>query len=219
MLGAEPIALGDESIILNGADGTFRAFTIGNREYVLEGIASDAEGVAEYDADASAVRLVKAPAKPAKLVFTYNGGLEIAIDILAENASYDENAVKVNCTIINATADSALTSKLIAVLLKSKDDNGAQSLSFFAKAGSQPESLGAIRTENGEIFVDMLLPEGYTFTLNAADENGASLLCEDAGNEGILVNAGEASSASLTISIVEKDEVWGLRALWGAITK
>lgn len=219
MLGAEPTALGDDSIILNGADGTFRAFTIGSREYVLEGIASDAEGVAEYDADASAVRLVKAPAKPAKLVFTYNGGLEIAIDILAENASYDENAVKVNCTIINATADSALTSKLIAVLLKSKDDNGAQSLSFFAKAGSQPESLGAIRTENGEIFVDMLLPEGYTFTLNAADENGASLLCEDAGNEGILVNAGEASSASLTISIVEKDEVWGLRALWGAITK
>ena len=218
-LGAEPTALDDESIILNGAEGTFRAFTIGGREYALEEITSDAEGIVEYDADASTIRLVKAPAQPAKLVFVYNGGLEIAIDILAENAGYDENAIDVSCTVANATADATLTSRLIAVLLKSKGDNGAESLSFFAKAGSQPESLSAISTESGEIYVDMLLPEGFTFTLNAVDENGASLLCEDAGNEGVLVNAGEASSVALTITITEKEEVWGLRALWGAITK
>ena len=211
--------LTDDSIILNGAEGSFRAFTVGNREYVLEGITSDAEGIVEYDAEASTVRLVKLPAQPAKLVFVYNGGLEIAIDILAENAQYDENAVSVNCSIVNATTNAALTSKLIAVLIKSEGEDGAESLSFFAKAGSQPESLSAIRTENGEIYVDMLLPEGYTFTLNAVDENGASLICEDAGNEGILVNAGDSAAASLTITLIEDEEVWGLRAIWSAIVK
>ncbi|MBR5262708.1 MAG: hypothetical protein IKV49_02685, partial [Clostridia bacterium] len=218
-LSTEPTVLTDDSIILNGAEGSFRAFTVGNREYVLEGITSDAEGIVEYDAEASTVRLVKLPAQPAKLVFVYNGGLEIAIDILAENAQYDENAVSVNCSIVNATTNAALTSKLIAVLIKSEGEDGAESLSFFAKAGSQPESLSAIRTENGEIYVDMLLPEGYTFTLNAVDENGASLICEDAGNEGILVNAGDSAAASLTITLIEDEEVWGLRAIWSAIVK
>ncbi|MBQ7044234.1 MAG: hypothetical protein IJN78_06465 [Clostridia bacterium] len=218
-LGAEPTVLSDNSIILNGADGTFKAFTVGGREYVLENITSDIEGIAEYDAAASAVRLAKLPEQPAKLVFVYNGGMEIAIDILAENAQYDENAVNVSCGIVNASGDAELSSKLVAVLLKSKSDNGAESLSFFAKEGSQPDSISAIVLEDGELYVDMLLPEGYTFAVNAVDENGASLVSEDAGNEGILVNAGSASAVSLTITLEKAEEVWGLRALWGAVSK
>lgn len=216
-LGAEPTVLSDDSIILNGATGNFKAFTVGSREYVLENITSDVDGIVEYDAENSAVRLAKLPAQPAKLVFVYNGGLRIAIDIFAENTQYDENAVNVNCSVVNATADATLSSKLIAVLLKSKGDEGADSLSFFATAGSQPDSISAIILEDGELYVDMLLPEGYTFTVNAVDENGASLVCEDAGNEGVLVNAGESNTVSLTITIEEAEEVWGLRSIWSAI--
>lgn len=212
-------ALSVDSIILNGVSGSFNAFTVGSREYVLESITSDTEGVVEYDAEASAVRLTKLPTQTSKLVFVYNDGMELAIDISAENAQVAENAVNVNCSIVNATADATLSSKLIAVLLKSKGDEGTASLSFFASAGSQPESLSAIRTDNGEIYVDMLLPEGYTFTVNAVDENGSSLLCEDAANEGVLVNAGEAKTATLTITVEEAEAVWGLRAIWSSIAK
>ena len=145
--------------------------------------------------------------------------MQIAIDILAMNDVQNENAVNVSVSVVNATADAKLSEKLIAVLLKSMGDKGADSLSFFATADSQPSALSALTVAEGRLFVDMLLPVGYTFTVNAVDENGESLLTEDADNEGILVNAGSAAAVSLTVTIEESESIWGLRSIWSVIGK
>ncbi len=218
-LSTEFVTLSDDSIILSGAQGSYKQFTIGNRVYELEAITSDVKGLVEYDAAASAVRLTKLPAGEAKLVFVYNDSMKVAIDILAMNDVQDENAVNVSVSVVNATADAELSEKLIAVLLKSMGDKGADSLSFFATADSQPSALSALSIAEGRLFVDMLLPVGYTFTVNAVDENGESLLTEDADNEGILVNAGSAAAVSLTVTIEESESIWGLRSIWSVIGK
>ncbi len=218
-LSTEFVTLSDDSIVLSGAQGSYKQFTIGNRVYELEAITSDVKGLVEYDADASAVRLTKLPAGEAKLVFVYNDSMQIAIDILAMYDVQSENAVNVSVSVVNATADAELSEKLIAVLLKSMGDKGADSLSFFATADSQPSALSALSISEGRLFVDMLLPVGYTFTVNAVDENGEPLLTEDADNEGILVNAGSAAAVSLTVTIEESESVWGLRSIWSAIGK
>ena len=57
------------------------------------------------------------------------------------------------------------------------------------------------------------------YTDRELDENGNTLATQDVANEGILVNAQGAKSVSLTLSLVEEEEVWGLRSIWSAIGK
>ncbi|MBQ8574888.1 MAG: hypothetical protein IJ447_02445 [Clostridia bacterium] len=219
-LSTEFTALADDSIVISGADGTYKSFTAGGKNFELKDITSSPEGLVTYDAQNDAVKLNEVPAKPAKLVFVYNGGLEIAIDIEADYADATENAVNVSVQLVNATSDTELSDKLVGVMLKSKVDGEAKASDFFATADSQPASIGAVEVADGEIYVSMHLSEGCTFSVNALDENSNELLTEDAGNEGVLVTAGEAKSITLTVTIEdETDGAWGLRSLWTVIGK
>lgn len=219
-LGTEFTVLADDSIVISGADGTYKFFTAGGKNFELKDITSSAPGLVTYDAQNNAVKLNEVPAKPTKLVFVYNGGLEIAIDIAEDYADANENAVNVSLQLVNATSDAELSDKLVGVMLKSKVDGESKSSDFFATADSQPASIGALEVADGEIYVNMHLPEGCTFSVNALDENSNELLTEDAGNEGVLVTAGEAKSITLTVTIEdETDGAWGLRSLWTVIGK
>ena len=219
-LGTEFTVLSEDSIVINGADGTYKSFTAGGKVFELEAITSDVKGLVTYDAENGAVKLNRIPTEPAKLVFVYNNGLEIAIDISADYVDATQDAVNVSFSLVNATSDSKLSEKLIGVMLKTKADGKVKSSDFFVKAGSQPASIGAVEIADGNLYVNMHLPEGCTFSVNAVDENGDKLLTQPAGNEGVLVVAGKSTDVTLTVTVEDETEgVWGLRSLWTAIGK
>lgn len=85
-LTAEFAPLSENSIVLNNIDGTYKSFTLGGRDFELIDIRSDVEGLVEYNAEASAIRLTAPARGNANLVFVYSGGLELAIGITSEYA-------------------------------------------------------------------------------------------------------------------------------------
>ena len=85
-LTTEFMPLLENSIVINNATGTYKSFTVGGRVFELENITSDVEGLVEYNAEKSAVRLTSPATESAKLVFVYSGGLEIAISITSDYA-------------------------------------------------------------------------------------------------------------------------------------
>lgn len=79
-VGAEFTVIDEDSIKLNGADGTYKSFTVGGKTFELEEIKSDVDGAITYDAASSAIKLNETDAENVKAVFVYNDGLELAID-------------------------------------------------------------------------------------------------------------------------------------------
>ena len=130
----------------------------------------------------------------------------------------ESGAVDVNCTII-ADETSEIADKLIGVMLKTKVGGSASAFDFFTTAEAQPVSIAAVTLADGALYVNMHLPAGYGFNVVAVDENGNTLTTQDVANEGILVNANGAKTVSLTLSLVEEEETWGLRSITGAIGK
>lgn len=130
----------------------------------------------------------------------------------------ESGAVDVNCTIV-AEETSEIADKLIGVMLKTKVGGSASAFDFFTTAEAQPVSIAAVTLADGALYVNMHLPAGYGFNVVAVDENGDTLKTQDVANEGILVNANGAKTVSLTLSLVEEEETWGLRNITGAIGK
>ncbi len=220
MLGTEFTTLNDDSIIIDGIDGNYKSFAVGGKQFTLANVTSSVKGLVEYDAENNAVRLTEIPSSPARLVFVYNDGLEIAIDIVTDYVDADEEAVNININVVNASADKILSDKLVGVMLKTKADGVVKASDFFTKADSQPTSIGLVEIADGSFYVDMNLPQGYKFTLNATDENAEEILTQPAGNEGVLVTAGESKNITLTVTVEdETDTPWGFRSLWTVIGK
>jgi hypothetical protein len=127
-------------------------------------------------------------------------------------------AVNLSFSIVDAT-DMQLSDKLIGVMLKSKVGESANALDFFATVNAQPKSISAAVLNDGKLYVNMNLPEGYAFGIVAVDENGNSLATQDARNEGILVSADGAKSVTITATVSESEAEWGFRDIWSAIGK
>ncbi len=220
LLGDEFTVLSEGSIILGGGDGSFKSFTAGGRAFELLGITSDIDGLVTYDAQTSSVKLNSELDGNAKLVFCYSGGLELAIGISAKAPEAVKTVVNVNCGIVNATGNAELSDKLVAVMLKVKDAENVKSAEFFTELDTASKAVGAFEIADGKLYVDMHLPEGCRFNINAVDENGNTLNTEAAGNEGVIVEADDAASISLSIAVENSNEgKWGLRALWSVIGK
>ena len=127
-------------------------------------------------------------------------------------------AVNLSFSIVDAT-DMQLSDKLIGVMLKSKVNDSANALDFFATVNAQPKAISAAVLNDGKLYVNMHLPEGYAFSIVAVDENGNSLTTQDVGNEGILVNADGAKSVTLTATVAQSEAEWGFRDIWSVIGK
>lgn len=130
----------------------------------------------------------------------------------------ESSAVDVSCTIV-ADEKSKIADELIGVMLKTKVGEDSTAFDFFTTAEAQPVDIAAVTIADGALYVNMHLPAGYGFNVVAVDENGNTLATQDVANEGILVNAQGAKSVSLTLSLVEEEEDWGLRSIWSAIGK
>lgn len=130
----------------------------------------------------------------------------------------ESSAVDVSCTIV-ADEKAEIADELIGVMLKTKVGEDSTAFDFFTTAEAQPVDIAAVTLADGALYVNMHLPAGYGFNVVAVDENGNTLATQDVANEGILVNAQGAKSVSLTLSLVEEEEVWGLRSIWSVIGK
>ncbi len=128
-----------------------------------------------------------------------------------------ENSTEVSYTAIDLSGK--LEGKLIGVLLKSKSESGASSFSSFTRLGTPSGMLGKVNISDGEIYADLELPEGYTFTVKAVDEQGNELEASSVKNEGVLIKADKAKSVSLSFEISETETAWGLRSVWSVIGK
>ncbi len=219
-LGTEFTVLSEESIALGGGKGSYKAFTAGGREFKLQNIRSSVEGLVTYDSATESIKLNEIPAQSARLIFVYNDGLETAIDILLDNEEPIEKGVTVNCNIVNATGNAENSDKTVAVMLKTVGEDGVKSLDFFTSLDSAERTVGAVEITDGKLYVDLHLPEGCKFSVNAADENGNLLQTQSEGNKVVAVMAGSAASISLSITVEKDNEsAWGLRALWSVIGK
>lgn len=217
-LSTEFTVIAEDSIVMNSVSGSYKSFTAGGKTFALSAVKSDVNGLVEYDAQNGAIRLTQIPSSPAKLVLVYNDGLETAIDISADYAKV-EDVISVSFSVVNASSDKALSDKLVGVMLKSKTDGQVKTADFFTTVDAQQSSIGMAQVADGKIYVNMNLPVGYTFSINAVDENSVKLSAEDAGTEGVLVTLGEAKSITLTVTVEDTDTPWGLRSLWSVIGK
>lgn len=129
----------------------------------------------------------------------------------------NENSTEVSYTAVDLSGK--LEGKLIGVLLKSKSESGASSFSLFTRLGTPSGMLGKVNISDGEIYADLDLPEGYTFTVKAVDEQGNELEASSVKNEGVLIKADKAETVSLSFEISETDTAWGLRSVWSVIGK
>lgn len=128
------------------------------------------------------------------------------------------SAVQVSCAVA-VSEGSELSDELLGVMLKTKSGEDASSFDFFTTAASQPKSIAAVTVADGGLYVNMHLPEGYTFDVVAVNENSETLATQDAANEGVLINVNDSKSISLTLTLRSEAEEWGVRSLWSAIGK
>ena len=89
-LSTEFMTLTNNSIVINNATGNYKSLVAAGKIFDLVDITSDVDGLVEYNAEKSAVRLTAPAREEAKLVFVYTGGLEIAIGITSEYALQGE---------------------------------------------------------------------------------------------------------------------------------
>lgn len=128
------------------------------------------------------------------------------------------SAVQVSCAVAVAE-NSDLSDELLGVMLKTKSGEDASSFDFFTTAASQPKSLAAVTVADGGLYVNMHLPEGYTFDVVAVNEKSETLTTQDAANEGVIVNTDGSERISLTLTLRSEAEQWGMRSIWSAIGK
>jgi len=80
-LGTGYLTLGEDSIKLNAVDGTYKSFTAGGKIFELVTITSNIDNAISYDPSAFSLKLNNAENDDLKLVFVYNDGLELAMDV------------------------------------------------------------------------------------------------------------------------------------------
>lgn len=84
-LGTEPMKLNADSIKLNGADGSYKLFSVNEKVFKLQTIKAENSDIIVYDAAASTIRLDSAITADEKAVFVYNDGLELAIPVAQDS--------------------------------------------------------------------------------------------------------------------------------------
>ena len=104
-------------------------------------------------------------------------------------------------------------------MLKSKLGSEANSFSLFTRIGAAAKTIGGVSVTDGGIFVDLVLPVGYSFTVKATDAEGNELKTTDAGSDGVLVEAGDSKVVNVAVEIVKSEPEWGLRTIWSIIGK
>lgn len=143
------------------------------------------------------------------------GTADNAVRRYAEPAK--SNSASVSYSITDTTK--TLGDKLVGVMLKSKLGSEANSFGFFTRVGAAAKSIGGVSVTDGGIFVDVVLPVGYTYTVKATDSDGNELKTKDAGSDGVLVESGDSKVVNLAVEIVKSEPEWGLRAIWSIIGK
>lgn len=143
------------------------------------------------------------------------GAADNAVRRYAEPAK--SNSASVSYTISDTTK--TLGDKLVGVMLKSKLGSEANSFSLFTRIGAAAKTIGGVSVTDGGIFVDLVLPVGYSFTVKATDAEGNELKTTDAGSDGVLVEAGDSKVVNVAVEIVKSEPEWGLRTIWSIIGK
>lgn len=128
-----------------------------------------------------------------------------------------ENSTEVSYNVTDLSGE--LDGKLIGVLLKSKCEGSSNSFSSFTRVGTPSAVINKINVSDGEIYAELKLPEGYTFTVKAIDEQGNELESSAAANEGVLIKADKVKAVSISFEISAADKAWGLRSIWSVIGK
>ncbi len=167
-LTTEFMTLTENSIVINNATGTYKSLVAAGKIFDLVDITSDVDGLVEYNAEKSAVRLTAPAREEAKLVFVYTGGLEIAIGITSEYALQGEGT------------------KEKPYLISSADDFGFMlGNSGEGKFYALTQDISIAGIEGGADFAGNLDGNGYVLY----DYTGASLFGRVTGN---LANIGFA---------------------------
>lgn len=84
-LGSRAIRLGDNSIKLNGAKGSYKFFTVNGKSFELQSIKADKGGNIAFDLDTSSIKLTSSIIEGEKAIFEYNDGLKLAIPVGQES--------------------------------------------------------------------------------------------------------------------------------------
>lgn len=154
-MSANTLTLADNSIKINGVNGSFKAFTVGGKKFELQTIKSEKDGELTYDKAASSLVLNTASDADSKAVLAYNDGLELAIDIIQAEALRGKGTAQSPYEIADA-ADFEL-------LLQ----NAAEKDVYYTlKADINISSVGS-----AELFAGILYGNGYVLY----DFTGASL--------------------------------------------
>lgn len=126
--------------------------------------------------------------------------------------------VNVTYSIVDATKDLSISDSVIGVLLKSKLSGESNSFSFFTKPEAENKIINGVYISDNEIYVDMVLPQGYGFTVIGRNGNN-NLKVTDAGRNGYLINTDYADEIEIEITIKDEETPWGIRSIWSALTK
>ena len=218
--------LDEDSIRIDGAKGSYKSFSAAGRDYVLETVESDPEGVIVYDSETSSVKFGADTEDAAKLVFVYNDGLELAIDAVKSEAEVvppeedkepeAEETVDVSYTVVDKTGG-LLKNQLVGVTVRSMNGRNSYSVDTFAKVGAK--SKAAVSTDNG-LYVSAVLPQGIRYSVKAVDENGRALGVTDEFNEGFRIANDTAKAVVITVTAEKESSIaWGLHSVWNSLVK
>ncbi len=141
----------------------------------------------------------------------------------ADNAvrRYAEPVKSSSASVSYTISDTTMTlgDKLVGVMLKSKLSSEANSFGLFTRIGAAAKTIGGVSVTDGGMFVDLILPIGYGFTVKATDAEGNELKTADAGSDGVLVQTDDSKDVKLAIEIIKSEPEWGLRTIWSIIGK
>lgn len=220
---SDTVVLSGESLKLNSADGSYKAFQTAGKEFRLETIKAESGSALSYDAAKSELKL-DSSAENAKAVLVYNDGLELAVNVSraavpeGEEPEETEGTFKVSFGVSDKT-DGALGDKLIGISVKSSAGDRTYSYDTFMKANAKAEAMeSGFAPENG-IYVSAELPQGIGYSVKAVDGDGNELIVNDDGNEGYHVITENAESVSITITAERENITWGLRSVWSVMGK
>ena len=129
------------------------------------------------------------------------------------------SAVDVSYSIADSTGTAS--DKLIAVLMKSTAGDSSNTFDLFTRPGAEIKEISGVSVADGGIYAQLVLPDGYSYSVSAVDEEGNPLPVDDRDNMGKFIDIGSSSSVvlSFTITADNDDMDWGARSVWGSIGK
>ncbi|MBP9988094.1 MAG: hypothetical protein KBT46_01210 [Ruminococcus sp.] len=130
-----------------------------------------------------------------------------------------QSATQISYTVVDSTKNKTFSDKLLGVMFKTKTDNSSNGLNIFTKANDGAEKLEGIYINDGEMFVDLALPNNYKFDVTAYNESGKELSVSDYSSEGYSVKTNNSQQVNIIVTIKDNSIPWGLHSVWSVIGK